>query len=115
MRLLFDANLSPVLVHQIADLYPHSAHALNVGLPPPPADEAIWAHAKSNDFVIVTKDADFDRLSSIHGAPPKVIWLRIGNAPTAAVEALLRRAHSLLLAFERDPQEAIAVLRPTRV
>lgn len=32
MRLLFDHNLSPRLVHRLADLYPSTSHVLLVGL-----------------------------------------------------------------------------------
>jgi len=28
----------------------------------------------------VTKDSDFKELSVLYGAPPKVIWIKLGNA-----------------------------------
>jgi predicted nuclease of predicted toxin-antitoxin system len=31
---------------------------------------------------LVTKDEDFHRLSVLRGAPPKVVWLRVGNCTT---------------------------------
>ncbi|MEZ6014173.1 MAG: hypothetical protein R3F49_03595 [Planctomycetota bacterium] len=36
----------------------------------------------------------------------------IGNAPTAAVEALLRRAKERVLTFHADPVAAVLELRP---
>ena len=36
-------------------------------------------YAKSYDLVIVTKDADFYDRIILEGAPPKVIWIRLGN------------------------------------
>ncbi len=42
-------------------------------------DIDIWRYAANNDFVIVTKDSDFEELSVLHGAPPKVIWIKSGN------------------------------------
>jgi predicted nuclease of predicted toxin-antitoxin system len=39
----------------------------------------------------VTKDADFSELNTLHGFPPKVIWLQLGNCTTKQVENLLRR------------------------
>lgn len=39
---------------------------------------------------MVTQDADFADRSRLYGSPPKVIWLRCGNAPTAEVERILR-------------------------
>jgi predicted nuclease of predicted toxin-antitoxin system len=39
----------------------------------------------------VTKDEDFHRLSVLRGAPPKVVWLRLGNCGTDDVAAMLRK------------------------
>ena len=38
----------------------------------------------------MTQDADFAEKSRLFGSPPKVVWLRCGNAPTKQVEALIR-------------------------
>lgn len=68
MKLLFDQNLSPKLVRQLADLYPGSAHVASVGLDMS-CDETLWKHARDNGFVIVSKDEDFNALSTFHGFP----------------------------------------------
>ena len=57
----------------------------------PAADDVIWAHAAVAKHTIVMKDADFAQRSFLYGPPPNVVWLRIGNASTGEVEALLRR------------------------
>jgi len=44
------------------------------------------------------------------GAPPKVIWLQIGNAGTAAVELLLRREFKRICKFETNTDESLLVL-----
>jgi predicted nuclease of predicted toxin-antitoxin system len=36
-------------------------------------------------FSILTKDTDFEKYSILRGAPPKVVWLRIGNASNKEV------------------------------
>jgi predicted nuclease of predicted toxin-antitoxin system len=54
------------------------------------SDAAIWTHARDGNFIIVSKDDDFRSLALVRGPPPKVIWLQIGNASTAAVADLLR-------------------------
>lgn len=41
-------------------------------------------------FCIVTQDADFAERSRLYGSPPKVVWLRCGNATTSEVEGILR-------------------------
>lgn len=102
MKLLFDQNLSPRLVRLLATEYPGSKHLRNVGLAAAP-DPAVWSYAAANGFVIVSKEVDFHHRSVLYGTPPKVVWLRIGNCPTAAVETLLRDRLTDLLAFEADP------------
>ena len=44
--------------------------------------------------MIVTKDSDFHELSLVRGAPPKVVWLRVGNAGKASVIRLLNESRS---------------------
>jgi predicted nuclease of predicted toxin-antitoxin system len=89
VKLLFDANLSPRLIALLRDVFPGSAHVFDVG--GLGADDlSIWHHARDNGFTIVSKDSDFHRMSFVLGAPPKVIWLRIGNCATAVVERVLR-------------------------
>ena len=89
MKLLFDQNLSPKLVKRLEDLYPNSDHLDLLGLGS--ADDVlVWKHAQINDFVIVTKDADFADLSVLRGFPPKVVWIRRGNCSTTNIEEILR-------------------------
>lgn len=111
MKLLFDQNLSPRLIGLLADLFPGSAHVRDVGLAR--ADDAtVWEHAKRNALVIVSKDADFRQLSFLHGFPPKVVWLRVGNGSTADVHALVRAHSADFEAFSADPVAALLVLTP---
>lgn len=107
MKLLFDHNLSPRLVKRLADLYPDSTHLHLLGLDRAD-DEVVWELARREDFLIVTKDADFSDLCMMRGFPPKVIWIRLGNCETQAVEAILRRRHDKIEALESD--EVIGVL-----
>jgi predicted nuclease of predicted toxin-antitoxin system len=43
-----------------------------------------------HDCVLVTKDEDFHRLSILRGAPPKAIWVRLGNCSTIDIAKLIR-------------------------
>ena len=74
------------------------------------ADDAVWARAAADGFAIVTKDDDFRQRSFLRGAPPRVIWTRLGNCRTGDVEAVLRARHADVLAFAADPQAALLVL-----
>ena len=49
----------------------------------------MWEYAKTNSFVIVTKDSDYYGMSLLHGAPPHVIWAKAGNVSKAKITDLL--------------------------
>jgi len=89
LKLLFDQNLSRKLVTRLADICPNANHVQFHELAEK-TDTEIWDFAKLNHFCIVTQDADFAERSRLYGSPPKVVWLRCGNAPTNQVEMLLR-------------------------
>lgn len=89
MKLLLDQNLSRKLVTRLIDLFPNSSHVQFHALTEA-EDSEICEFAKTQDFCIVTQDADFAERSRLYGSPPKVIWLRCGNAPTSNVEAIFR-------------------------
>ena len=108
-RLLLDQNLAPALARRLVDLYPGSAHVREFSLQATD-DEVVWAHAAAHGFTIVTKDDDFRQRSVLRGAPPRVIWLRLGNCRKAEVEVVLRARHIEVLAFIRDPGAALLIL-----
>ena len=83
------SNLSRKLVTRLADIFPNASHVQLQGLAEK-TDTEIWDFAKLNDFCIVTQDADFTERSRLYSSPPKVVWLRCGNAPTNQVETLIR-------------------------
>ena len=43
------------------------------------SDSEIWQYAKENNCIIITKDTDFYQRVVLYGAPPKIIWIRLGN------------------------------------
>ncbi|MGC8489204.1 MAG: DUF5615 family PIN-like protein [Clostridia bacterium] len=101
MQLLFDENLSPRLVTDLADMYPNSIHVRDVGLTGA-TDAAIWAYARDHRFLIVSKDTDFYQRSVLYGPPPKVVGVRVGNSSTRAIADLLRVAAPVLHRFAAD-------------
>ena len=78
MKLLLDQNLSRRLIPALERVFPESTQVALVGLEKA-FDIDIWKYAKDHGFVIVTKDSDFEELSLLYGAPPKVIWIKLGN------------------------------------
>ncbi|MFO8038599.1 hypothetical protein E1H12_16355 [Geitlerinema sp. P-1104] len=89
MKLLFDQNLSQKLTYRLTDIFPDSSHVQFHDLADK-TDTEIWKFAKEHNFCIVTQDADFCERSRLYGSPPKVVWLRCGNATTREVETLIR-------------------------
>jgi predicted nuclease of predicted toxin-antitoxin system len=101
MTLLFDENLSPKLVRLLDDLFPNSIHIRDIGLKAAD-DQLVWDYAKGNGLIIVSKDADMHQRSFMFGAPPKIVWVRLGNCSTKEVEELLRQHTEALIAFHED-------------
>jgi len=63
-------------------------------------DKDIWGFAKRENFVIVTKDADFNDMSVMRGHPPYIVWLRTGNSRVSQIAASIRL-------YQTDIEEAV--------
>ena len=109
MKLLFDQNLSPRLIQLVADLYPKCLHVRDISLQEAD-DNEIWAYAQQNDYIIVSKDSDFQARSLLYGSPPKFIWLRVGNCTVDIIEKLLRRHSATIHTFSLDSDKAHLIL-----
>jgi len=83
MKLLLDENLSRRLVPFLQHDYPGSNQVVLLGMESA-SDKEVWQRAKDDDYVIVTRDADFQELSLVWGQPPKVIRLKTPNQTRAA-------------------------------
>jgi len=109
VKLLFDENLSPFLPAALSYCYGDCEHVRDIGLKASP-DADVWEYAARNGLAIVTKDSDFRQRSFLHGQPPKVIWIGLGNCSTKMVEDLLRRRMNEVAEFLADPVKAFLVL-----
>ncbi len=109
MRLLFDENLSPRLVDELATEFPGSLQVRSVGLRGND-DVTIWEYAGKYGFVIVSKDNNFRQLSFLKGLPPKIVWLSVGNAGTESIAQLLRDQIAKISAFNADPEASLLPL-----
>lgn len=109
MRLLFDQNLAPRLVRDLADIFPESEHLRDLGMTRA-SDREIWDHAKEAGFVVVSKDNDFQQMSFLFGPPPKVIWIRRGNCSVEETEEILRSNSARIHEFESDQVSAYLIL-----
>ena len=109
MRLLFDENLSLRLCERLDDIFPSSQQVSSLGLARA-SDVEIWEYAKREGLVLVTKDSDFHQLSFLLGAPPKVIWLRLGNCSTDLIERALRKNNNTIRSFHADAVASVLLI-----
>lgn len=92
MNLLLDQNISYRIIRLLEVDFPACEQIRRLNFENK-SDRDIWEFAKSNNYLIVTFDADFYEFSNLYGHPPKIIWLRFGNNTTAEIaEALIRRS-----------------------
>ena len=112
MKLLFDQNLSHKLVRALAHEFPESRHVRDIGFESA-EDLAVWEYAKKFGFIIVSKDTDFRQRSFLFGAPPKIIWLRLGNCSTERIENTLRLWCTEIREFESDLESSFLVIDPS--
>jgi predicted nuclease of predicted toxin-antitoxin system len=111
MKLLLDENLSRRAVAFLLDAFPGTTQIALLGMENAD-DRTIWDCAKTNDFVIVTKDADFYELSNLYGQPPKIIWLKMGNQSKAAtINALLVNRYAIETALIDEDKACIEIYR----
>lgn len=109
MKLLLDQNLSRRMLRRLEKPFPGSQHVGQLGLGQQ-QDDRIWRHAAQHGFVVVSKDNDFRQLAFLHGPPPKVVWLDVGNAGTGAVCGLIEVNQERLATFGEAEDEALLVL-----
>ncbi len=103
MKSLFDQNLSHRLPRRVAEFFSQSKHVREANLDRA-VDGAIWDFAKAHGFAIATQDVDFAERSRLHGAPPKVIWLRCGNTRPLPIENLILRNAESIRRLDQDPE-----------
>jgi len=109
-QLLLDENLSQRIVARISHIYHNgSVHIKEFGLEQT-NDDIIWNFAKTNNYIIVSKDSDFHQKSLLWGHPPKFIYLKVGNCPTSYIVQVLINNYSTISTFAETENESILVL-----
>ena len=111
MKLLFDENLSPKLPRLLRGQFPGSIHVRDCGLKGR-TDQAIWEYARVNGFTLVSKDGDFYQRSLLLGAPPKLVWLCLGNCTRDQLLNLLLKHENDIRVLESAPESVL--LLPSR-
>ena len=108
-RLFFDEPLAEKLCETLADIFPGSLHIRLLGQGGA-ADTIVWELARQHDCLLVSKDEDFHRLALLRGAPPKFVWIRLGNCTTDDIAQLLRRCHDDIIRFNEQNDATVLEL-----
>jgi predicted nuclease of predicted toxin-antitoxin system len=102
-----DNHLSPIMAKWLSDekgWIVKSTYILKLnGL----SDFEIYSKAKEyGNVIIITKDSDIPAIVTIHGAPPKVIVLNMGNMGNRILFNIIKtnidNAVKMLLDFKKD-------------
>jgi predicted nuclease of predicted toxin-antitoxin system len=110
MKLLLDENLSRRLVPFLQHDFPGSTQVVLLGMESA-SDKEVWQRARDDGYVVVTRDADFQELSLVWGAPPQVIRLRTPNQTRAAVlKLLLDNKEAIRNALETEALASIELI-----
>ena len=84
MNLLIDENVSFRIITRLEAYFETVVHVSSLSNKVM-TDRDIWNYAKQHQFIIVTYDEDFYDQQLLKGFPPKLIWLRFGNAKTLQI------------------------------
>jgi len=109
VKLLLDENLSHRLVSALERAFPGITHVCLIHLHRA-SDLDVWNHARAHDLIIVTKDDDFRQYAFLHGHPPKVIWLKVGNSSTQIILRLMQNHIADIVRFGNDPDSSLLIL-----
>ena len=109
MKLLLDQNLSYKLVAELQAAFPGTAHVLRLQLDQSP-DTELREYAAQHEFTLVTKNTDLVDLCVFRGAPPKVVWLRVGNCATSIIREVLRNNTDVITTFGEDHSRVVLSL-----
>ena len=109
MKLLLDQNLSRKLVPALQPFFPGTTHVILARLDRSD-DSDIWHWARLNGFTLATKNTDMVDRCVLRSAPPKVLWLRVGNCATDLIRDVILRNRERIAGVESDPTRVVLTL-----
>ncbi len=113
MRLLVDANLSPIVAARLRDAGHEAIHVYDVRLAQA-RDETIVEYALEHDYVVVSSDTDFAAiLAGFVSAKPSLVLLRHVNEMTPEQHAALLLANLGALAEDLEAGAVASFARGT--
>jgi predicted nuclease of predicted toxin-antitoxin system len=109
--LLLGQNLSRRLVDLLEPRFPGTRHVSLLGMERA-SDLEIFDFARRSGFAILSKDTDFHHLSFRYGAPPKIVWIRLGNASTTEIADCLLASAVRIRRFLADGEATVMAVLP---
>ena len=109
-KILCDQNLSPKLPGMLHNIFPNMKHVEDMQMDTA-SDYQIWDVAQREGWNILTKDGDFRSIQLLRGFPPKIIWLRCGNASTNSILSILTSHSQLIEEFLHQSQMGILQIK----
>lgn len=85
---------------------PGYQHVFDLG--PALSDRQIWDHARRNDQIIVSKDADFSDWVLASDPPPRVVLLKLGNLRIRQLHVTIQRIWSQIVVLAPEHRLVIA-------
>ncbi|MEM6625102.1 MAG: DUF5615 family PIN-like protein [Pseudomonadota bacterium] len=89
MTFLIDENLSWRLGGILEVEFPDCRHVTACGLERAD-DVVVWSYARANGLSLLSKDDHMRALVETRGAPPRLVWVKLGNAATQQIALSLR-------------------------
>ena len=107
MKLWIDAQLSPHLAPWISERWAIEAYSVRrLGLLSA-SDQEIFDRAKDENVVLMTKDEDFCRLLQQQGAPPRILWVTVGNTSNRHLKQVLEKTFEALWRLFQDGEQLV--------
>jgi predicted nuclease of predicted toxin-antitoxin system len=106
VKLLLDQNLSRRLLPALEPVFPGSSQVQLLGMETA-TDSDLWLFAKTSGVAIVTKDVDFVEMSALHGHPPKIVRLNLGNVSHQVVQAKLMDCVETIRLFLENTEDDV--------
>ena len=99
------------MVPYLEPVYPGTSHVFLLGMQRR-ADSEIWRYAQYHGFTLATKNNDMIDLCVLRGAPPKVLWLRVGNCSTELIQKVFINNEDRIRRFGREEASVVLSLFP---
>lgn len=92
---------------QLMPFFAEVVHVSELKIIQPANDISIWNYAKKNEFTIISKDDDFEKIVLLRKAPPKLIYLKTYNLDTKKLVDLILGNKDKIIEFVNSGENDI--------